>query len=172
MLSSPCPIFPSNAGPADTLISCPFHCCFPRRLPKAHSHHEQRDRKTKTEDQRPWTRLCKFPDLDSTATLWDRWQSLCAQCIGSVLWENISDLPVLANEIRKIFFIIYCRCCICEVIQSIEQVTSLCGRMRVRHWCGNSLREIEAHCLSGWGMHEQYNESEISSSLLFHSLQS
>lgn len=36
---------------------------------------------------------------------------------------------------REIFHIMLSRCCICGVIQSIEQFTSLCGRMRVlKRW--------------------------------------
>lgn len=87
-------------------------------------------------------------------TLLDRWQSLSAQ--DDVLWEKNSDL---ANEWS---LILYSRCCICGVIQSIENFTSFCGRMRVRHWCGNNLTEMETHSLSGWGMHEQYNKASDS----------
>lgn len=51
---------------------------------RAQCHHEQREKK-ETEDQRPWTKLSKFQDLDSTVTLLDRWQQLRAQCMGIVL---------------------------------------------------------------------------------------
>lgn len=120
------------------------------------------DWKKETVDQRPWTGLWKFPHLDSTATLF--------LTDGNRSAHNVMKAILSARRKVMCFFLPLLQCtagaeCV-ELFRAECSWFGLCGRTRVKHWCGENLTETEAHSLPVRVRHEQCDKSETSHSLL------
>lgn len=151
-------------GPTDTLISCPI------RVPK-----------TATKAQTPWRKGLE----EKRRRIKSLGHGFVNSQIWILLWLFWADRDHYVPKVwtmlfgRRFFFIfqLWQKEDMSDNMQRVlclwhysEYRKILCGRMRVRHWCGKSLtRWKHIARLSGWGKNEHCNTSEMSSSLLFFS---